>query len=375
VNGLAALLRREEWRNSSDGELIKQRLRRILDDQDADVRMLASMALPLITSQDELSEELQKRLLREENKSVKAVLVQVMAGHAPADPGGTDECLRHMAEAPAWSPLAGTAEDRTRPLNQRHSEISDLLLQTLLYLHLEQETPFASALIATWQRSPEHHPATIRRLVTWARRHLNPPGETNPPRQARAFALLGSLTASCRTITASVQDQFTSAHGISAGLQQDLQSAAWIADSIAQELYHASGAYQPQQDKPGPDKRAASPSFCEYALPLIEDLADIPTAGIAHHLVQTLAFLSTLEPRRAFLAIAKIATPGSGYEYESLGETEVLGLIDQYLAERRAVILGDAECLGALRKILETFVSAGSDRAIHRVQDLAELFR
>jgi hypothetical protein len=74
------------------------------------------------------------------------------------------------------------------------------------------------------------------------------------------------------------------------------------------------------------------------------------------------------------LAIAKATAPGSGYEYESLGEKEVLDLLDQYLTERREVILGDPDCLRALQEILNTFVGAGSDRAIHRVQDLGELF-
>jgi hypothetical protein len=46
-----------------------------------------------------------------------------------------------------------------------------------------------------------------------------------------------------------------------------------------------------------------------------------------------------------------------------------------YLAERREVILDDPDCLSGLRQILETFVAVGSDRAIHRVQDLGELFR
>jgi len=165
VNGMAALLLREEWRNSPDGELIRQRLRRMLENQDADVRMLASRALPLITSQEDLSEELCQRLSHEESKSINTVLIRVMAGHASADPGGIDQCLRRMAEMPAWAPLAGAAENRTISPGQRHSEISDAVLQTLLYLHLERETPFASALIANWQQSPEQYPATIRRLV------------------------------------------------------------------------------------------------------------------------------------------------------------------------------------------------------------------
>jgi hypothetical protein len=156
--------------------------------------------------------------------------------------------------------------------------------------------------------------------------------------------------------------------------RQDLVSAAWIAHCIAQEIYHASGAFQTQQDRSQPDERVVSPLFCSLSFPIIEKLADVRAAGIAHHLVQTLVYLSRREPRRAFLVVAKIATPGSGYENESMGEAEVLDLVDLYLAERREVILDDPECLSGLRQILETFVAVGSDRAIRRVQDLGELF-
>jgi hypothetical protein len=346
----------------------------MLDNRGPTIRMLASMALPLIISQKELAEDLTQRLSREGDGSVIEVLTQIMAHHAFVDPGGIDDCLRILAEQPAWSALACTAEDHTTPVNKRHSAISDVLLQAVLHLYLVRASSFASGLITTWQQNPQCYPATIGRLVTWNRPYLNPPGETNSPEQARAFSMLSSLTDACRSITASSQEALTAGHAISEGPRQDLESAAWIAHSIAREIYHASGAFQSQQDKLKSDQRIVSRSFCAHALPLIESLAEVRTAGIAHHLVLTLAFLSRLEPRRAFLAIAKIATPGSGYEYESLGETEVLDLLDQYLAERREIILGDQECLGALRQIPETFVAVGSDRAIRRVQDLAELF-
>lgn len=374
VNGLAALLRREEWRTHPEGERIRQHLRPLLDSPDPTIRMLASGALPLIISQKELAYDLTQRLSREDDGSVIAVLTQIMAHQAYTDPGAIDDCLRILAEQPTWSALAGVAEDRTIQLNERHSEISDVLLQALLHLYLVHATPFASGLITKWQQVPQDYPATIGRLVTWTRPYLNPPGEAKPPEQARAFGMLASLTDSCRAIMVSRQDALTSGHAISDEMRQDLVSAVWIAHSVAQEIYHASGAFQSQQDKSGPDRRVVSPSFCAHAFPLIESVAEIRAAGIAHHLVLTLAFLSRLEPRRAFLAVAKIATPGSGYEYESLGEAEVLDFVDQYLAERREIVLGDPECLRALLQILETFVATGSDRAIRRVQDLAELF-
>jgi hypothetical protein len=374
VNGLTALLSREEWRTHPDGELIRQDLQPLLDSRDTTIRMLASMALPLLIRQEDLAGDLARRLSREDDAAVIEVLTQTMAVHTFSNPAGIDACLRSLSKRPAWSALAGAAEPTTTPLNQRHSEISDKLLQALLHLYLVCFMPFTSSLIVKWTQNPQSNPVTIGRLATWTRPYLNPPAESDPPEQARAFALLTSLTDACRAITASSQEALTTGQTLDEEHKRDLDSAVWIAHSIAREIYHASGAFRPPQERSEPDDRLPSPSFCSYAFPLIEQLAEIPAAAIVHHLVMTLAFLSRSDPRRALLAIAKATAPGSGYEYESLGEKEVLDLLDQYLTERREVILGDPDCLRALQEILNTFVGAGSDRAIHRVQDLGELF-
>jgi hypothetical protein len=374
VNGLAALLRRDEWHGHPDGERICQLLRPQLDNPDDTVRMLASMALPLLVKPEDLTGALCDRLLHEGNGSVLEVLVGILANHVATDPGGIDVCLGRLAIEPAWSMLAANPEDRSIPPNQRRSEIGDLLVQVLLYLGLARATPFASGLLTAWQMDPQKFPATIGRLVAWSRPYLNPPGETGTVPQAGAFELLTRLTDTCVSVTSSAQETLASGATLADDQREDLQSAAWIAHCVAREIYHASGAFQTQQEKSQPDERVVSPQFSSLSFPLIEKLATVPAAGIAHHLVQTLVFLSHREPRRAFLVVAKIATPGSGYENESLGETEVLDLVDLYLAERRDVILNDPDCLSGLRQILETFVAVGSDRAIRRVQDLAELF-
>jgi hypothetical protein len=375
VRGLTALLGREEWRTHPDGERIRELLRPRLDSADDTVRMLASMALPLIIEPENLTDVLCERLAREDNGAVIEALTRILAAHAASDPDGIDACLGHLAAMPMWSVLAGDPEDRSTPPSKRQSEAGDLVIQVLLYLGLVCAAPFASGLLATWQQDPQRYPATVGRLVAWTRPYLNPAVETARTVQTRAFGMFASLADACATISTTAQDEFASGLQISDELRQDLEAAAWIADCIAREIYHASGAFQTQQEKAQPDERLVSPSFCSLALPIIEHVAAVRTAGIAHHLIQTLAFLSRLEPRRAFLIVAKIAIPGSGYEYESLGEGEVLDLVDLYLAERRGIILNDPECLSGLRRILETFVAAGSDRAIRRVQDLAELFK
>lgn len=374
VTGLAALLGREEWRTHPDGERIRQLLRPQLDSTDNTVRMLASRFLPMLIERENLTDDLCKRLAREDDETVIEALTGILAAHVAIDPDGIDACLGHLAAKPTWSVLAGNPEDQSIPLSKRQSQAGDLIIQVLLHLALVRVAPFASGLIDAWRQHPQDHPATIGCLVAWTRPYLNPPGETARTAQTRAFGMFDSLADTCATIATSAQEKLASGQQIGGKLKQDLEAAAWIADCIAREIYHASGAFQTQQEKAQPNERVVSPSFCSLALPIIEKLATVRNARIAHHLIQTLAFLSRLEPRRAFLIVAQIAIPGSGYEYESLGEGEVLDLVDLYLAERRSVILNDPECLGGLRQILETFVAAGSDRAIRRVQDLAELF-
>lgn len=376
VNGLTTLLGREEWSAHADGELIRKLLEPQLDSLDETVRMLASMALPMLVKAERLTDELSDRLMREESESVIEVLIRVLADHVTSDPVGIDTCLGRLATRSTWSGLASKVEDRSTPPNKRPSELGDLLVKVLLYLGLVCTTPFVCNLLRSWQREPQDHPATLGRLVAWARHYLDPREEvgTAAQAQARAFELLTSLSNACVSITTLAEETFAIDATLSDHQRQDLEAAAWIAHCIAQEIYHASGAFQTQQQKSQLDERVVSPSFCSLAFPIIEKLAAVRFAGIAHHLVQTLAFLSRREPQRAFMAVARIATPGSGYGNESLAEIEVLDLVDLYLAERRQIILADPECLSGLRGILETFVAVGSDRAIRRVQDLGELF-
>lgn len=374
VTGLVGLLSREDWQAHPKGERIRQLLRPLLDSTDDTVRMLASRALHLIVKPENLTDELCQRLAREKNATVIEVLVAILAAHVTSDPDGIDACLSKLGHLSRWSALAGSPENRSTPPAKRQSEVGDLMIQVLLYLALVREAQFASGLVETWQQHPEEHPAAMGRLVAWTCSYLNPSNEAARDAQTRAFGMFLTLGEACVRITTSIQEELKPGQQVEGTPRQDLEAAVWIADCMAREIYHASGAFQTQQERTAPDERVVSPSFCSLAVPVIEKLTAVRTAGIAHHLIRTLVFLSRLEPRRAFLAVANIVIPGSGYEYESMGEVEVLDLVDLYLAERRGVILNDPECLSGLRQILETFVAAGSDRAIRRVQDLAEMF-
>lgn len=210
VNGLVSLLRRNEWRGHPDGERIRELLHPQLDSEDETVRMLASMALPLLVEPDHLTEDLCRRLLREESPAVIEVLIGLLADQVTVDPHGIDACLARLAATSRRSVLAGLPEDGSTPPNKRPERLGDVLIRLLLHLAIVRPTPFASQLFATWQSHPENYPATIGRLVSWARPYLNPPQASGGAVQTRVFEVLDDLTSTCARISTTTQESLTS---------------------------------------------------------------------------------------------------------------------------------------------------------------------
>lgn len=373
VQGLVRLLEREEWRSHPEGERIGRLLIPLLDSPDETERMLVTRALPHLASDDEFWRELSRRLSYEQSADVIDALLLAAARRGSQDPTALDECLDTAASGPAVARLLGADEDTSKPLNERSSAVGDLLLQILVYLAFQHATPFASGVFATWMQEPLRRPASLDRLITWTRPYLNPQQRTNVAAQERAFQMLTNLVDASALAIHSAEETLTRSGSLTSDERLDLESAGRIADCIARDLFHASGAFRPTGPTAQTDKRAASRGFCELAFPIMESLARMPSAAAAHYLVQILTFLSPLEPRRAFLTVADIVTTNEA-RYEPMGETAVLDMVDTYLAERRDLVLSDPTCLTALRRILDAFVDIDSDRAIHRVQELSEIF-
>jgi hypothetical protein len=376
VNGIIKLLQRTEWRDHPEGERLRGMLRPLLDSHDDVLRMLSTRAIDLVYGDvSEMIAEVGRRLRTEQEPGVTWALIETLGRWVNVAPETVDTALAGICDLPQWAAIAGQPEDRTHPPQAEHSEIDDLLLQIIVVLSFRRAQPFAVDLTGNWAKSPLRHPRVINRLVAWMRSDVRPPPGWSSDPQTRSFAFLSELADEALEAVATAEQRLSTGSGLDADAQWDLQAAAYILDAVSQMLYFASGAYQDQEQKQLPDERIVDPQFCDLALPLIEKLGRLPAARSAHHLVQTLAFLSRHEPERAFLTIASIVSVKSGYAFESMAEEEVLNLIDLYLAERREVVLGNAECLTALRKTLEAFVAAGSSRAARRVQDLHDLFR
>jgi hypothetical protein len=154
-----------------------------------------------------------------------------------------------------------------------------------------------------------------------------------------------------------------------------------LADSVAQELFFASGAFDKEMgerdaSKPplgDPEKRR----FLFEALPLLEGIAEVGTAKVAHNLVKTLEHLLEYDPAQVFLTIARVvrASRKGHYEYESLAVDVIVGIVKRFLAAHRFLLRERPECRQALIEILDTFVAAGWPAAFELTYQLEEIYR
>jgi hypothetical protein len=111
--------------------------------------------------------------------------------------------------------------------------------------------------------------------------------------------------------------------------------------------------------------------------PIIDTLADVGLAPLAHHLLELLELLVPFRQERAFLHIARVVRGArvSNYQYDSLGQGVVLRLVQRYLAEYREVVESSSACRAALLDVLDIFVSAGWPEALQLSYRLDDIYR
>lgn len=115
-----------------------------------------------------------------------------------------------------------------------------------------------------------------------------------------------------------------------------------IADTIADQVYLASGAFDHKQ-KNGPAAGPGHAAFANLAFPVLATCARLQAPPSVHHVVETMAFLSPLDEKRALLAIAE-AVPGEGsYTRDSLAADVVISTSYGYLPS------SDSSCFSTTR--------------------------
>ncbi len=154
------------------------------------------------------------------------------------------------------------------------------------------------------------------------------------------------------------------------------RDAALLLDAVAQQLYFAAGVHDAKQEG-GRAPLASEVRLIEEAASLLDQLAAVSLAPIAHHLVEMQAFFVDARPSESLLAISRVVTSGghaSGYAHESLAVGALVKVVTRLLADHRS-IFGTDENLTALRSVLEVFIEAGSPDAHQLIYGLGSILR
>jgi hypothetical protein len=154
------------------------------------------------------------------------------------------------------------------------------------------------------------------------------------------------------------------------------RNVAQLIDSIAAEVYFASGAFKGNGDEPRatPEQRAR---LYREAGTVLDCLAGVPLAPVTHHLLETLEACIEFDPRGVFLRISRAIEGGTagGYQLDTMAANLFVSLVERYLAEYRTLFQRYEDMRRSLIEMLDLFVDAGWPKARQLTYGLHELFR
>jgi len=197
----------------------------------------------------------------------------------------------------------------------------------------------------------------------------------------RAFDLMRTILHSTVARLNALQTKYSDTEKWSTDEQEQARTYLRLADSIAQELFFASGAFDKEMGNVDPSKpplgEAEKKRFLSQASPLLDKLADIGMASVAHNLVKTLEYLLEYDPANVFLRIARVVrnSKKGNYQFESLAVDVIVGIVKRFLASYQHLLRERQDCRHALIEILDTFVAAGWPAALEITYRLEEIYR
>jgi len=225
----------------------------------------------------------------------------------------------------------------------------------------------------------QHILGRLRRMLTYGL------GEPADPAQevvrARAFEILRMLIGSAHSAISRLESALrgTSFDAWPPEATEEMRSLMLLFDTIARELYFASGAFDAHRDRRPDEEPALTDAqrrrFYIEVEPLINEIAEVSYPSITDHLVELLEACISFDPGGVFLHIATVIRHGQsgGYETESIAADRVVSLVERYLAEYRSLLHQDEACRQALMDMLSIFV--GWPQARRLIYRLDEIYR
>lgn len=257
-----------------------------------------------------------------------------------------------------------------------------------LFLFLRKDNPESGRLVREIAGNAHIHSGEAAQIITEIRADLTAgPVETPDPAsemvRGKVFECLSLIATSAASGLKFLQDNHRGAEFSTWPTtdQQKLRTIAKLPDTIASQLYFASGAFNAKPNVSPREERTLSlgqkQRLLREAGPLIDSLSINAHPATVHHLLEMLEYLIDVNPREVFLRIVHLVKSGKpgGYHYESLADDLAVKVVNRVLAEFRPMLQEDRDCGKAMIAMLDVFVEAGWPQALQLTYRLDEIFR
>lgn len=293
--------------------------------------------------------------------------------------------------------LAKTEPDRTCLLTEAvferaHAgvgaeEVRALCVHVFAHLALQHQ-PCCSDVIIAIADNPAAYPKEAHHLVSGLRQAMTsgPVHRPSPDCDAarhRAIDLVSQILISARKGLREIEARHCGRPFSEWPMddQETIKGLNQLIVLVGKQVYFASGAHgekaQNTIHKDGPPNLQRDKRFYEEARPVLDELADIGFASVAHDLIKTLGHCVPFDPRGVLIRIGcavKAAELGH-YQFESMAADLVVRIVERYLAEYRTMVQQDSECRETLIYLLGVFASAGWPQAMRLVYRLDQALR
>ena len=284
--------------------------------------------------------------------------------------------------------LAFLVFNRTNLKGKVAEEVRLYCISIFLFLYLWNDHAKSSETILEICSNVGVHVDEAHRVASALRERLveGSPEKPEPRVEAarlRAFQMLEAITRSAQSEFERFQKsrEGNMLAELSNELQKWVRGIVQLLDTVAAQLYFASGAYDQKNGAGSPDSHPISLSqkqrFLYEAGNLFDRLSEHPHPSIIHHLIQTLNGLLSIEPRQVFLRIVKTVKAGmaGGYQFESLAIDEIVSVVNRVFADFRPMLQQNKDVRIAMVEMLDVFVEVGWIQAIQLTYRLDEIFR
>ena len=299
-----------------------------------------------------------------------------------------------QAAAASISNLAGRYPERVVPLIERifdrirdgagSEAVRSTCFNTFLGLFLWRGLPACEDRILAVVDAPWETPDIALHLAHTIRDDLTrgPSNPTDPQQESvrqRALWIINRLLESTTEELKRLRQEFSGPlDAIPSEIQARLKVIRECIDTIAYQIFFASGAFDLQQNRSGeaPDREQRK-RFLKEAESIFDRLANTGLTNVAYNLAATLESLIEFDPAGVFLRLRHVVVSAhsGGFEFESLAADVVVRTVKRFLAEYRAVLRESSDCRAALVEILDAFVTVGWPGAQQLTYDLEEIFR